>query len=251
MVGTADKAGGMSGCRKSALIGLAILVGAIGFVWWRWFPSYTYHQKITVTVEAGGKEYSASSVTAVTWQYGPQLLAEVKRATATLEGEAVHLELPGGKHLFALLRVDTTGTNSGLAYYIDITGMAHATYPEFSKNIYWPSDVSKQRGVREIPPSDRPLLITFGDLLRPETVRIVNPDNLAATFGIGTQLKSLTLDITDDPVGLPTVEAILPWLRHYSEMGFRLSGTTCVACSVRDAPLSQMLGTGEFWRINR
>ena len=217
MAGTADKAGGMSGCRKSALIGLAILVGAIGFVWWRWFPSYTYHQKITVTVEAGGKEYSASSVTAVTWQYGPQLLAEIQRATATLQGEAVHLELPGGKHLFAVLEINRTSNIRPNGCPYDAEGLATYVFPEAVTRLYWPADMKPLRNAREIPVGLRPLLVTFDDILRPETVREVDPDFPAATIGDGVRLKSMTLAIVGESVGPGTIKATLPWLSDFPE----------------------------------
>ena len=215
MAGTADKAGGMSGCRKSALIGLAILVGAIGFVWWRWYPSYTYHQKITVTVEAGGKDYSASSVTAVTWRFFPPILTEGKRATATLQGEAVHLKLPGGKHLFAVLKIDPPTGFRGNGWTRDMNGLATYVFPEAVTQLYWPPAVKKLRETREIPEALRPWLVTFDDLSKPESVRKVNPWSLGSTFGAGVELKSMTLAITDEPVGPGMIEATLLWLREY------------------------------------
>ncbi len=200
------------GCRRAGLIIAALLAVAIGIVWWQFFPRYTYHQKITLTVEAGGKDYSASSVTRETWQYGPALLAEMRGVEVTLEGEAVHLELPGGKHLFALLKIDPPQGFRGNAWITPTTGLATYVFPEAVTRRYWPADMKKLSETREIPAEVRPMLVTFGDPAKPETVREVRPGNLGATFGEGVRLKSFTLAITKEPVGPGTIRETLPWL---------------------------------------
>ena len=56
-----------------------------------------------------------------------------------------------------------------------------------------------------------PLLVTFTDIKDPTTVKKVDPDNLAATFGPGVSLKSITLEITDETVTEGKVEKIFVW----------------------------------------
>ncbi|MCA9468988.1 MAG: hypothetical protein KC643_26590, partial [Nitrospira sp.] len=47
------------------------------------------------------------------------------------------------------------------------------------------------------------------DLTDPKTVQKVDPENLAATFGPGVELKRITLEITDEPVTEGKVESLL------------------------------------------
>ncbi|MDR4487064.1 MAG: hypothetical protein R3B83_06010 [Nitrospirales bacterium] len=54
------------------------------------------------------------------------------------------------------------------------------------------------------------LLVTFTDLTDPTTVKVVDPENLAPTFGPGVSLKRITLKITDEPV-TAKIESVLGW----------------------------------------
>jgi len=56
-----------------------------------------------------------------------------------------------------------------------------------------------------------PLLVTFSDVDDPKSLQKLDPDNLAAIFGEGYKLKSITLEITDEPVTKGRVEQVLGW----------------------------------------
>ena len=56
------------------------------------------------------------------------------------------------------------------------------------------------------------MLVTFDDISKPETVRRVNPADLAAVFGEGVRLKAVTLEITEEAVTEGRVVPVLPWL---------------------------------------
>jgi hypothetical protein len=58
-------------------------------------------------------------------------------------------------------------------------------------------------------PEAWPMLVTFDDITRPETVRRVDPEDLAAMFGEGVRLKAVTLEITDEVVTEGRVEGVL------------------------------------------
>ena len=79
------------------------------------------------------------------------------------------------------------------------------------------SVLSTSRFKTEIPESQYPLLVTFTDLTDPTTVKAVDPENLAATFGPGVSLKRLTLEITDEPVTEGRIEQVLGWLGPHPE----------------------------------
>ncbi|WP_417415418.1 hypothetical protein [Hoeflea sp.] len=71
------------------------------------------------------------------------------------------------------------------------------------------------RASRELSPKQYPLLVTFADINDPASVALVDPDDLAASFGPGYALSSITLAITDEPVTKGRVEAVLGWLEAY------------------------------------
>jgi hypothetical protein len=70
---------------------------------------------------------------------------------------------------------------------------------------------------KDIPKDRWPMLVTFDDIAKPETVRGVNPDDLAAVFGEGVRLKAVTLEITEEAVTDEALDALLPWLETYPE----------------------------------
>lgn len=73
--------------------------------------------------------------------------------------------------------------------------------------------ITQMHGVSAaVPQKFYPMLVTFGDLKDPKSVKEVKPDDLAATFGSGTSLKSITLEITDEPVTEGVVEKVVPWV---------------------------------------
>jgi hypothetical protein len=65
---------------------------------------------------------------------------------------------------------------------------------------------------RELAPKQYPLLVTFGDINDPASVKRVDPNNLELAFGPGYALQSITLSITDEPVTKGEVQKVLGWL---------------------------------------
>ena len=49
------------------------------------------------------------------------------------------------------------------------------------------------------------------DITDSKTIKVLDPGNLAATFGPGVLLKRVTLEITDQPVTRGSIEQVLPW----------------------------------------
>ena len=88
------------------------------------------------------------------------------------------------------------------------------------------------------------MLVTFDDITKPETVRRVNPEDLAAVFGEGVRLKAVTLEITDEAVTEGRVEAVLGWLGPYPEpaLGPATGG------ALADAPFYRRVHMGDFIR---
>jgi len=136
-----------------------------------------------------------------------------------VRGEAVAVDLPGGRTLFALLRSDndiewSAHVMQGLAPKIQGEPWAKSfdNVLLINKKVevprMWPANATLPEQ------SAYPMLVTFGDIADPMTIASVDPDDLAATFGKGVKLKRITAELTDDPVTTGMAER-LRWLPNY------------------------------------
>ena len=199
-------------------------------------PHYSWHQKMTVEVEAGGQNYAGSSVVAMAVKGIPESLQLRTARKLSLRGEAVMVELPEERYLFALLTYNAFLT--GKVFHDTVGGVV--SQPEKG----WARDIRHVRETRELDPQDYPLLVTFTDITDPKTVKQVDPDNLVATFGPGVSLKRITLEITDEPVTEGKIEGVLGWWCDLRKKRARLNGSTSIG--IADNELSNNLGTGSF-----
>lgn len=78
---------------------------------------------------------------------------------------------------------------------------------------YFPK-LSKLRASAPLVRERYPLLVTFDDINDPKSIKRVDPDDLVATFGPGYSLKSITLEITDEPVTTGELEKVLRWINE-------------------------------------
>jgi hypothetical protein len=62
-----------------------------------------------------------------------------------------------------------------------------------------------------VQPKRYPMLVTFEDVTDPKSVRLVDPADLATSFGAGYALRKITLEITREPVTKGVVEGVLGW----------------------------------------
>jgi hypothetical protein len=184
-------------------------------------PDYRY--RLTVEVETPEGLKTGSSVIEVKQRLvragsSPANMAVERR----VRGEAVAVDLPGGRTLFALLRSDN---NVDWASYVMQTLAPHSESETFAQQL---DNMLLLEGEivlpRTFPPvghleerSAYPMLVTFGDLDDPTSVERVDPDDLAATFGDGVSLKRITVQVTDDPV-TSGIERRLGWLGNIREM---------------------------------
>ena len=87
------------------------------------------------------------------------------------------------------------------------------------------------------------MLVTFDDITKPETVRRVNPADLAAVFGEGVRLKAVTLEITEEAVTEGRVVPVLPWLITIGS--YRFDGQRFGTIQI-DNPFANSLQAGAF-----
>ena len=159
-----------------------------------------WHQKLTVEVATPDGVKSGSSVVGYSATVGKQF-ASGNEIAQGLQGEATVVEVAPGKYLFALL-----GGAEEIAVW--------TFYDRLPKNdaLAMQQAVAAMREAGNVPPDRYPMLVTFADINDPKTVQEVKPDQFASIFGPGFSLKSITLEITDEPVIEGKVEKLLPWL---------------------------------------
>lgn len=203
---------------KPLVVGLAAIVTGCGV--FTSYPAYRYRLRVEVETPAGRRIGSSvievscsSSNTGISWASGSK---------CEVNGEAVTVDLPGGKVLFALLTRPgySEGANS---YAFD----AFPSNRNFGGNAAAIDELKAQPGVALLPrqhvatyqgradsdpPTAYPMLVTFADMKNPKSVIALNPDNLAATFGSGYRLGRITVQMTDEPITKGIFKR-LQWLR--------------------------------------
>jgi hypothetical protein len=165
----------------------------------------SWHQKLTVTVATPHGEVSGSSVSRVgiTLREDALMLAPGYGYQASLSGEAVVVEVAPGKYLFAVL--EEKQKLLALKVIAGDQAWGQPTKADLEK-------VEAHRGAVALGRSNYPLLVTFTDINAPASVKEVKTENLAASFGPGYSLKSITLEITDEAKTEDVVEKKLTWL---------------------------------------
>jgi len=173
-------------------------------------------QKLTLYIETPLGEVVASSVYKINVGDDTGGLFDLpggKPLSFRVTGEAVVVNLPNGRYLFALMKGKTSSGNT-----VAQTENAFADVaPELRNEKRAPyakrmERVKLETEARVLPAKAYPMLVTFDDVTDPKTVRLVDPADLAASFGAGYALRKVTLEITREPVTTGVVEGVLGWL---------------------------------------
>lgn len=98
----------------------------------------------------------------------------------------------------------------------------------------------------EVPRQVWPMLVTVDEIGKPETVRRVDPEDLAAVFGEGVRLQAVTLEITQEAVTEGRVDSLLEWPGPYPEPSPGPPGEGPIAVS--KARFYRLVHMGDFIR---
>ncbi len=174
-------------------------------------PNHKYRLTVEVDTPEGVK--SASGVVAV----HPDRSYSRGGKTNT-KGDAVFVDLGGGKNLVALLaHIDKSVETDGVNY------VALRAYRAAGRNVSF-NDMSRLSGTVPVTGDVIPLLVSFADPADPATARVVLPDNIEAALGKGIRLRGISAEVVPNgvwpldfggPLGDPVtrgIEAKLPWL---------------------------------------
>lgn len=179
-----------------------------------WRKAYSWNQKLTVTVTTPQGEKSGSAVTRVAWKIGRVPMTSTIR-TASVTGEATVVELAPGKYLFALLDQSQSPVEYLAEHVWPVDVVTGESEEDHLGRLY--THVMQAKGPAHVRFDRYPLLVTFGDINVPASVKEVKPGDLAVAFGGGYKLKSITLEITDEEVTEGMMQKLLPWLGKYPE----------------------------------
>lgn len=181
------------------------------------YPTYSWHQKLTLEIETPDGIKAASTVNYVALRkvWTPAFLGYDR--VYDFSGEALALELAPKKVLFVLLSGVNRPSQEGLAWGVFKDLVPGPPDPHGQVWFDGAQNISRVRETRVVPKDLYPLFLTFGDLNNPATFSIVDPDNLAATFGSGYSIRQMTLAITDEKLTEGAIDPYIPWSKWTTE----------------------------------
>jgi hypothetical protein len=183
--------------------------------------SHTYRYRLTLIVRADGKDYTGSSVVEVeehrTYNGG--------LGKAELCGDATLVDLGQGRVLVAL----TAGPNGNVSgrdflsqrwrqtpTYILLEHLGYDTQWSWRNPAGINALANESRQVL-LSPTELPDLVTFANLRDPQSIRQVDPGDIAATMGAGVSLVGATVKPTHDEVTVGSIRNYLPWFDESEE----------------------------------
>lgn len=168
--------------------------------------------RLTAMVETPEGLRSGYSVIEVAWGMS-RMSGPFGGSGYTIKGNAAAVDLPSGQTLFVLLRsADDADWAAWVINDIPVPGQNQSPAGDRAAQIasqkqrldfiranraihyLWGSDVPKDRG------KYLPYFVRFRDIADPKSMEELKPDDLEKSFGKGYALKSLTIQITDEPV---------------------------------------------------
>jgi hypothetical protein len=181
-------------------------------------PDHKY--RLTIAVETPKGENSAAGILSVrpNRSYGGTGTGSSFPQT---RGDALMIELGGGKNLVVLLAYGADGSN-----FDDTSFLPTRLLDAKDRRVSF-RDVKTFAGAPAlpIPEQQQPVFVTFADAADPKSARRVNPNDLESVFGKGYRLRGLSLDVIANgfwpidfggALGEPvsrTIEQKLPWLK--------------------------------------
>ena len=170
----------------------------------------TLRYRLTVEVEtpSGVRRGSAvREITLVTPPNIPFMLGE-SGSVWRIKGEAVPIELPGGRLLFALV----VGENLNS---LQPTDQMSSLLQKNGSGLHEPIEIwsNSQRQQNSKFGTFMPMLITFENIKDKSTAKVVEPRALDEEFGPKIKLGKMIVERTDDPV-TSGIEEYLPWMKN-------------------------------------
>jgi hypothetical protein len=196
--------------------------------------THSWRQKTILEIETPNGVVSGGSVVEVTVRWFGSIESMLTGGGAVSSGaigEASFVEAAPGKFLFALSVTEP----------MERTLEAFRSSPkETNRELTARLATASESGV--LPASLYPKLVTFADINDPKTVQLVDPANLAATFGSGFALREIRIEITDEKVTVGTIGKVLGWLPLFNNL--QLDGNRYR--DLQNSSTANSLSSGDF-----
>jgi hypothetical protein len=228
----------MKGCLIALGIPVGLVILVIGLFWLNYYDVHVRY-RLTVEVQDGDQVKTGSSVIEVLYDIQPTWSWSGPNNYTRVVGYAPTVDL-GEKGMLFLTFVNATRTpdqrqarnRQFFCAANDMWCLAFAAYgiraptgigPAFAERKPAPDKLLRQMGPRDVPFDMLPALETFRDTDGRHFYLNPRPENLAATFGAGVELKRVVLQLTDDPV--TSMPNIWPqWLKQAGQEEGTLKG---------------------------
>ncbi len=171
---------------------------------------WNWNQKLIVTVETPSGPARGEAVVRVNITTTPDAITppEARGMHSAYTGEAAMVALGEGRYLFALLGAEVQRT-------IETFGDAPPGFGVKAGKAAvgeWNDTIVAMRERRPLPRRAWPRFVTFADIADPASVQLVDPDDLAATFGPGHRIAAVELELTGEAPTDGAVEKVLGWI---------------------------------------
>ncbi len=201
----------------SILLALPIIVLVGGFIvatiYSNWF-TYVHHFRLTLEVDTPAGVRSASSVLKAVYVESPKWVPQNTSLSSGLHGDAVFLDLGGGKNVVALLAL---GANGEQWMGPDLAARAlRGEGPEKMLKSFWYRDAPQWTGSADLTGPLMPTCVTFADPAKPETVRVIRPDQFETEFGSGFRFKRVWVEMTRVPISRE-LKSRMNWVGDYTQ----------------------------------
>jgi hypothetical protein len=216
----------MKGCLLGGLkIFAALAIVVVGFFW---LSFYSIHVRYRLTLEVSDDDQikTGSSVVEASYNIQPDWIWAGPSTFVRIVGYAPTVDL-GGRGLLFLSFADASRTpaqrrerNRQVGCGFDDMGcLPFAAYHtpgvnrDFGQRKAALYELLGQSGPRDVPFAVLPELVRFRDINDPHTLAAVSPNDLAAGFGPGVELKRVILQLIDDQV-TPMPKIWPQWLKE-------------------------------------
>jgi hypothetical protein len=235
------------------LIGTCLMVfGVYAFLQY-WHPTVVINYRLTIDAVTPDGAKSGSGIIQVSYASQFNLNGGGRSGVIKVTGEAVPVDLGQGKMLFVTLTCQASGRGCNSVGLDTAHDAEWLPVRVFGFDWNWGDEralarqvaAAKSAGPREVPLQALPTIVTFKDVNDPKSVVLIQPDNLAASFGEDYSLSKAALELTDDST-TQKIGTILVWLERLAASHARLNGNNGIVISNNE--LSNNLGSGEFIR---
>jgi hypothetical protein len=220
------------GCLIALGIPVAFVLGIITLFWANYYDVHVRY-RLTVEVQDGNQIKTGSSVIDASYEIDPDWIWEGPNThLSKIVGYAPTVDL-GERGMLFLTFSNTSRTPDGIresnrqffCAMDDIWCLPFAAYGGQGKGVDGHhsarkailNELLRQKGPREVPFVLLPEFKTYRDIDGRPRYLNPRPEDLAATFGPGVELKRVILELTDDPV-TPMPDIWPQWLKTNFEI---------------------------------